>query len=384
METKTLNNYITLQNDGKVKLMKRISFWLLFVLAATIFVSCTKDNTTETQSATLTVSATELTFGDIANGAISNEQSFSLSGVNLTSSVIIKAPGGFQVSKTNVNNFYDSLEFSYTNGSLANTTIYVRFKPSSVQTYNANIEVKSSGISKNICVTGNGIQTSFIHPLTTGNTWTYIDSIFYQDHNLQGLDTSRVGIIGKDSIDFNGQFLEVYYRNSIDMSSNQPTGASWLLRNELYGLYSYGYKENSTGIIHRSMAFKYPVSVGDNWKTYAYSSTPSSWNVVDSVTTTCVAVNEVFKTPAGNFDCFVYKFSYFGFDFYTYYSKGIGEVGSVLKYYNSNTILQKKCLIANSTTKFSLRNAKKHINPQYNENDLYIYGFKGIKNLYFR
>src|SRR5690606_33520095 len=73
------------------------------------------------------VSATELTgFTYIAGNDPSTSDSFTLSGVNLDGSAItVTAPANFEVSTDNTS-FDSSLNLSSTDGTLAETTVYVR------------------------------------------------------------------------------------------------------------------------------------------------------------------------------------------------------------------------------------------------------------------
>lgn len=125
-------------------------------------------NSQATNSAsTPTITVTSLTgFGNVAVNTNSTVQSYTVSGVNLTDNIKITAPDGFQISTSN-SPFTSSSPITLTqaSGTVANTTIYVRFSPTTLSTYGGNISHVSSGATtQNVAVTGTGIgdQTSKI------------------------------------------------------------------------------------------------------------------------------------------------------------------------------------------------------------------------------
>ncbi|MCA8913543.1 MAG: hypothetical protein KDB82_17795, partial [Planctomycetes bacterium] len=78
----------------------------------------------------LTVSANSLVFNAPTAATPSAEQSYDVSGVRLVSNVTITAPSEFQISTTSGSNWTTSLILTPSSGTLATTTIYVRFNPS--------------------------------------------------------------------------------------------------------------------------------------------------------------------------------------------------------------------------------------------------------------
>ncbi|QQS35300.1 MAG: carbohydrate-binding protein [Ignavibacteriales bacterium] len=110
---------------------------------------------------TILVSPTSVSFGNVTVNTISLEKNYSVSANTLTplSGVItITAPAGFEISTTSGSGFSSFLELPYTGGTLNNTTIYVRFLPTSVSSYGGNISnAGADAVTKNVAVTGNGI-----------------------------------------------------------------------------------------------------------------------------------------------------------------------------------------------------------------------------------
>jgi hypothetical protein len=107
---------------------------------------------------TITVQGGTLAFGNMSVGNISPEQSYTVSGDNLTGNITVTVPAGFEVSTTSGSGFDTSLNLAHTDGSVSETTIYTRFAPSVAQNYSTNITHASSGATTETkSVTGNGV-----------------------------------------------------------------------------------------------------------------------------------------------------------------------------------------------------------------------------------
>ena len=102
-----------------------------------------------------------LNFGSILQNTISSVQSFDLTGFYLnpaSGSLTINAPAGFRVSLDNTNGFAPSVQVPYTGSSLSATTIYVRFSPTLVRTYDDSVRINGGGSSEVYAhVTGIGL-----------------------------------------------------------------------------------------------------------------------------------------------------------------------------------------------------------------------------------
>lgn len=149
--------------------MKMVFSWLLMVLMAAIFLNCSDSTTTSTPTNPLiAVSVANLAFGNEIHGSSSAEQSFTVSGENLTNSIIVKSPNGFVVSLSSDNGFSDSVVINLTKGTITTTSVFVKFKPTAVQAYTGNITIISEGTSKSVSVNGTGIQFPVDMVLVTG------------------------------------------------------------------------------------------------------------------------------------------------------------------------------------------------------------------------
>jgi PKD repeat protein len=96
-----------------------------------------------------------LGFGLVQPGNCSAEQTYTLSGVNLTAGpIVVTAPTGFEVSLTSGYGFGPTVNVAYTPPTLGATTIYVRFCPATAGAFTGNITNVGGGASINVAVTG--------------------------------------------------------------------------------------------------------------------------------------------------------------------------------------------------------------------------------------
>ena len=108
--------------------------------------------------AKINVSPASLDFGFTNNGSTSAEQTYTLSGTNLQGApgnITINAPANFEVSLTSGTGFGSGLQVPFTGPTLAERTIYVRFKPTSANTnYTGVITHSGGGTFKPVAVSG--------------------------------------------------------------------------------------------------------------------------------------------------------------------------------------------------------------------------------------
>ena len=93
----------------------------------------------------LTVNSSMGVFNSPAPATPSSEQSYTVSGVRLVGNVTITAPSEFQVSTTSGSGFSGSVSLTPSGGTLATTTIYVRFNPSGASGANGDITNVAAG-----------------------------------------------------------------------------------------------------------------------------------------------------------------------------------------------------------------------------------------------
>ena len=115
---------------------------------------------------TLTVNPTSLAFGNIGIGGISASKTYVLSGTFLTAfpgNISVSAPAGFEISLSANTGYGTSLSVAYASATLANTTIYARFKPNTANsTFNDKIS-NSGGGAATVFVTVTGTSNCVIN-----------------------------------------------------------------------------------------------------------------------------------------------------------------------------------------------------------------------------
>ncbi len=120
----------------------------------------------------ITVASYMSTFTTAANIA-STEQQYLVEGINLTSDLVITAPTHFQVSLTSGSGFTSSLSLTPVSGTVATTTIYVRYLPSAPGSHSSVITHTSTGaLQQDVSVAGNSVPS-----ITTVGTFTKVARI---------------------------------------------------------------------------------------------------------------------------------------------------------------------------------------------------------------
>ena len=101
------------------------------------------------------------------SGIASTQQSFTVSGTNLTSNIVVTPPNGFEVSTTSGSGFASSVTLPQNSGSVSSTTIYVRLASSASGAPSGNITCVSTGATPiNVAISG----TVNANPSTTSGS----------------------------------------------------------------------------------------------------------------------------------------------------------------------------------------------------------------------
>jgi endonuclease I len=144
--------------------MARLLVWMVFVLGS---INC--------WAGTIVVSAATLpTFGNCPIYYAADPQRFVVSGTLLTASLIVTAPEHFEISTTYLGGYSSNLTLVPISGSIANTTIFVKFSPYSTGSKSGNVSNVSIGsATQNVGVLGTSISTT----ATGTNAATYYSTI---------------------------------------------------------------------------------------------------------------------------------------------------------------------------------------------------------------
>jgi hypothetical protein len=100
-------------------------------------------------------------FGNVLIGNTSTEEMYTVSGINLTDSILITAPTDFEISLTSGSGFGSQLSLYPTLGTVSSTQIFVHFVPSAGGAISGLIEHTSTGATqKDVLVSGTGTTCS--------------------------------------------------------------------------------------------------------------------------------------------------------------------------------------------------------------------------------
>ncbi|MBC7251938.1 MAG: DNRLRE domain-containing protein, partial [Anaerolineae bacterium] len=129
----------------------------------------------ESDEPAITITDTPLNAFTSEPGEPSAEQSYTVSGSNLTEDIVITAPTDFEISTTSGSGFGPSLTLSQSDGAVPATTIYVRFNRATEGTSSGDIVHTSTGATTQyVAVSGEAIEISLqTLPILEGDRWRY-------------------------------------------------------------------------------------------------------------------------------------------------------------------------------------------------------------------
>ncbi len=108
----------------------------------------------------------------------SDPQTIFISGINLTDNVVVTAPQNFEVCRTAEDTFTDILTLAVTDGTLDNTSVYVRMTENlDVGNYSGNLMVNCGTLSESVTLSGSVSALSVETPTFSPVGGTYTDSL---------------------------------------------------------------------------------------------------------------------------------------------------------------------------------------------------------------
>ncbi|WP_372794090.1 lamin tail domain-containing protein [Lutibacter sp.] len=170
-------------------------------------------------SPTITVSANSLIGLDYVFGSgPSAEQTFTVSGSDLTTDIDLTAPTNFEISTTPGGGFLSSLTLTQTGGIVNTTTIYVRLLTGLIiNAYTGNLNATSTGATaKNITFDG---EVTCV-PTHTITNFAPASGPIGSEVTITG-----TGFSAGSTVDFDGVNATVTYINSTTLITEVPTGA---------------------------------------------------------------------------------------------------------------------------------------------------------------
>ena len=107
-------------------------------------------------------------FGNLCVGSLAGPNSFTINGANLTTALITVGPlAGYSFSETSTGTYNNVIGILQTGGTQSKT-VYVKFNPMAVQSYNGNIPVVGGGVTTAVNVPAVGAGVNTLATITTG------------------------------------------------------------------------------------------------------------------------------------------------------------------------------------------------------------------------
>ncbi len=133
---------------------------------------------------TILITGTPLNPFNSTPGMPSAEQSYTVSGFNLTEDIVVTAPSDFEISITSGSNFVSSLSLTPSGGSVSATTIYVRFARTTQGVSSGNITHTSNGATaQNVAVSGTAANTATVTFQEGASSYTGTIDTFIRESN---------------------------------------------------------------------------------------------------------------------------------------------------------------------------------------------------------
>jgi hypothetical protein len=149
--------------------------------------------------------------GSVCVGSTSTATSFNISGINLTGNVTVTAPAGFLLSYTSGGSYSSSLVFPTASGTLASSSVFVKFNPTLTQAYSGNIVVSSPGATSiNVAASGTGLASPVVNAgpdvtICNGSTTTF-SGVLTPLINIGTTSSGNVTASGNDNTNFTANY----------------------------------------------------------------------------------------------------------------------------------------------------------------------------------
>jgi hypothetical protein len=179
--------------------------------------------------------------------------------------------------------------------------------------------------------TGDGPEPADITPLAVGNTWVYVDSVYYGDDSVV-VSTAETSILGTRDVTVEGEKHTVFLSNGHAVGG-PPSPFSAYVKNIGHGNYNFGGEQDTARVLGKVLHLEYPTRKGRRYPTYFYSFTLSEGNlvpVVDTIHIEVVDPDHTCTVPAGTFACVQYRGYFPNGDLFAtaYHAPGVGPLGS--------------------------------------------------------
>lgn len=212
-------------------------------------------------SPTITITPTSLSFGSVLINTNSVEQSYTVSGTNLTDNLIISTGTSiFTVSTNSGGTFSQTINLTPSGGTVSQT-IYMRFNPQSATDYSRTISHTSTGATtQNLTATGKGIKAEPTNHVTNFS----INTVTSSSINLTWTDAT--GTVLPERYLIKGS--SVSFGNIASPADGTPESDGTLVKNISQGTQAVTFSGLSQNTTYYFKIFPYTNSDADiNYKT---------------------------------------------------------------------------------------------------------------------
>ena len=188
------------------------------------------------------------------------------------------------------------------------------------------------------CLFSKDSEPDFITPLAVGNTWVYVDSVYYPrssgDDSIT-VATGETSITGTREVTIEGVPTKVYLSNNHAVDG-LPSALSIYVGNVGRSNYNYGAEQDHSfgteQILGKSLHLEYHTTAGRRYTTlfYGFEGSGVIFPKIDTIEIEVVDPHHTCVTPAGTFTCVKFRGYYTNGDLYAtaYHAPGVGNLGS--------------------------------------------------------
>lgn len=194
----------------------------------------------------------------------------------------------------------------------------------------------TAALSFSACdLVGDDPATMQLVPLEVGNRWSYSLS----NRTGSRTDSFTMHIEKAFDVQIGGRRIKAFARATQPKNQEIRPGRT-LLANESDGLHLLGGFVGSDTVLLNDLFRKYPADQGETWPAprLGFLTSPEDHAFIrDTLEQKLIAVDEILETPAGTFECHVYRYSFQPapdcaciWVVYDYYVPGIGRVAEIV------------------------------------------------------